>query len=184
MELVSALKKPGEDIQEEINHDQLDALHMAIGICGEAGELADAIKKWGIYQKQLDVRNVIEELGDIEFFLEGIRQCLGIDREITLEANCLKLSERYASGKYSNAEAQHRLDKVAEEQHQKELNEIISKGGAVYAARQDGSQALIPVGMISPFDFQRDPDGTIALRFVYDSMEQTGIVFYRNGGDE
>lgn len=84
--------------------------HAVSGISGEAGELLDAIKKAVIYRKPLDRVNVIEELGDIEFYLEHLRQVIGISREETIVANEAKLSVRY-NGKYSNQSAQDRKDK-------------------------------------------------------------------------
>ena len=42
--LVAALKKPGAHIIAELVPKKASALHMAIGISGEAGELLDAIK--------------------------------------------------------------------------------------------------------------------------------------------
>lgn len=84
---------------------------MTMGISGEAGELLDAIKKGVIYRKPLDRENIIEELGDIEFYLEGLRQQLHISREETLLANINKLSKRYEKLSYSNDAAQTRADK-------------------------------------------------------------------------
>lgn len=75
-ELVNDLKKPGEEIVAEFNSDKADLIHMAAGISKEAGELLDAVARLCFYDKKLDVENVVEELGDIEFFMEGIRQCL------------------------------------------------------------------------------------------------------------
>ena len=43
----------------------------------------------------IDRENVIEELGDLEFYMEGVRQNLGITREETLNHNIQKLSKRY-----------------------------------------------------------------------------------------
>ncbi len=83
---------------------------MAIGISGESGELLDAMKKRVVYRKELDRENVIEELGDLEFYLEGIRQGLGVTREQCIDANITKLSNRYASLKYSDDAAQQRAD--------------------------------------------------------------------------
>ena len=51
---------------------------MVVGVSGEAGELLDAVKKAVIYRKPLDLENVIEELGDLEFYMEGLRQGLEI----------------------------------------------------------------------------------------------------------
>ncbi len=65
-----------------------------------------------MYRKELDMENVIEELGDLEFFMEGIRQELGITREQCLEHNIKKLSVRYENFVYSNESAHLRLDKV------------------------------------------------------------------------
>jgi len=110
-ELVSALVKPGEQIAKEITDQDAHLMHMAIGVSGESGELLDAIKKRVIYRKALDLDNVIEELGDLEFYLEGIRQGLSITREQCLEANIQKLSKRYSSLKYTNADAVNRADK-------------------------------------------------------------------------
>lgn len=110
-ELVKALAKPGEIIAREITAQEAHATHMAIGICGEAGELLDAVKKHSIYKKPIDLNNVIEELGDIEFYLEGLRQGFSITREQTIAANIAKLQVRYSSGSYSDKQAQERADK-------------------------------------------------------------------------
>lgn len=111
--MVADLVKPGEDIIQQMTPSKANALHMAVGASGEAGELLDAIKRFVIYNKPLDRENVVEELGDLEFFLEGIRAELGISREETLTANKFKLlGKRYASGTYSDAQAIARADKA------------------------------------------------------------------------
>lgn len=109
--MVARLSKPGEQIKNELTPKQAHLLHMAVGISGEAGELLDAVKKHTIYQKSLDITNVVEELGDLEFFMEGLRATLGISREEVLAKNINKLSARYHSGAYSNQQAQRRADK-------------------------------------------------------------------------
>ena len=110
-DIVAKLRKPGKDILLSMTEQNMDLTHMAIGVSGEAGELLDAIKKVTIYNKEIDRKNVIEELGDIEFYLAGIRQCLGITRKATLEANVHKFSVRYKDFKYSDKQAQDRADK-------------------------------------------------------------------------
>lgn len=109
--LVENLAKPGQSILSELDAKKAHILHMAVGICGEAGELIDAVKKSAIYGKELDHPNVIEELGDLEFYMEGLRKKLGISREEVLMANINKLSKRYGSGVYTNADAVLRADK-------------------------------------------------------------------------
>ncbi len=111
-DMVKALVKDGEDIIVSLTPASAHAWHMATGVAGEAGELLDAVKKHAIYNKPLDRANVIEELGDLEFYMEGLRQGLGISREETLAGNIAKLSVRYAGLQYSDAAAQARADKA------------------------------------------------------------------------
>jgi NTP pyrophosphatase (non-canonical NTP hydrolase) len=114
-EMVAALAKPGHQIAAELTAVDAHQLHMAVGISGEAGELLDAIKKAVIYRKPLDVINVIEELGDLEFYMEGLRQSLSISREDCIAANIAKLGKRYESFRYSDSAAQSRADKEEEQ---------------------------------------------------------------------
>ena len=111
--MVDELAKDGALIAKEMTPQTAHILHMAVGISGEAGELLDAVKKAVIYQKDLDHKNVVEELGDIEFYMQGLRKALNITRVETLEANLNKLGVRYKEG-YSDLSAQVREDKIGE----------------------------------------------------------------------
>lgn len=122
-DMVKALAKDGQTIINELTADKAHLLHMAVGVAGEGGELLDAIKKHVIYNKSLGSinekkqtlrENVIEELGDLEFYMEGVRERLGITREETLQQNFSKLGKRYEGMKYSNQAAQDRADKKEE----------------------------------------------------------------------
>jgi NTP pyrophosphatase (non-canonical NTP hydrolase) len=111
---VKTLCKDGEAIRAVLTADDCHALHMAMSVAGEAGELLDAIKRLTIYRKPLDAKlraNVIEELGDLEFYMEGLRQAFGITRESTLRQNMEKLEERYAHATYTDEAAIARRDK-------------------------------------------------------------------------
>lgn len=110
-EMTLALAKDGQQIINELTPEKADLLHMAVGVSGEAGELLDAVKKAVIYNKEMDLVNIIEELGDLEFYMSKIRQIVGVTREEILQRNIDKLSVRYAKGKYSNDQAQERADK-------------------------------------------------------------------------
>ena len=83
----------GEDIKNELTASACHLMLMGVGLSGEVGDLMDALKKSFINRKYLNVENVIEELGDIEFYLEGIRRELQITRETTLKAS---IDLRYA----------------------------------------------------------------------------------------
>lgn len=110
-DFVAVLKKPDHEVLQSLREGDCDLIHMTMGIAGEAGELLDAIKKYTIYRKPLDIENVIEELGDLEFYMEGLRQRIGVDRGTIIDLNIKKLSKRYPNG-YNNKSAIERADKA------------------------------------------------------------------------
>lgn len=90
---------------------QADLIHMTLEQAGEAGELVDAIKKHWVYGKPLDVGTVVEELGDLLFYIQGVLNIVtsqGVLAPETLKnfmvANMNKLSKRYPTG-YSDQAA-------------------------------------------------------------------------------
>lgn len=86
-------------------------LHAALGVAGEAGELADAVKKEFIYGKPRDRKNILEELGDLRFYIQATMMLYGISEQEVLQENANKLSIRYKSLRYSDEAAQSRADK-------------------------------------------------------------------------
>jgi NTP pyrophosphatase (non-canonical NTP hydrolase) len=87
---------------------------MIIGLCGEVGEIADCIKKYTMYQKNLDVDNLKEEIGDLLFYTFGILNELEISIFECMTQNQAKLAERYKSKTYSDQAAIERADKKGE----------------------------------------------------------------------
>jgi NTP pyrophosphatase (non-canonical NTP hydrolase) len=88
--------------------------HSIIGIASEAGELMDVVKKCKIYGKDLDRVNLIEEMGDIMWYLALASDELGISFEEIWEKNIAKLKTRYPE-KYSLDNAMNRnLDEERE----------------------------------------------------------------------
>jgi len=109
--MVSDLLKPAGDVLSSLNPTKINVLHSAVGVCTEAGELLDAAKKFVFYNKPLDRTNLIEELGDLEFYMQAVRLTVRITREETLEANMEKLAIRYRNHLYSDQQAIDRADK-------------------------------------------------------------------------
>jgi NTP pyrophosphatase (non-canonical NTP hydrolase) len=89
-------------------------IHAALGIAGEAGEIVDAIKKHCIYGKPLDLANVIEELGDLRFYMEGLCNVLDLSDQEVIQGNMNKLAQRYKSLTYTDGAAIERADKVVQ----------------------------------------------------------------------
>jgi len=110
-DMVKTLVKSPLAILSELTPQKVDAWHAATGIVGEAGELIDAVKKVVVYNKPGDIDNIIEELGDIEFYMEQIRQRFNIDRATTLSENMKKLEKRYPNFNYTDKSAAERADK-------------------------------------------------------------------------
>jgi hypothetical protein len=63
-EMVAALVKPGQEIIDSLTPEKVHIWHMASALLGELPELLDAIST---------ENNILEELGDVEFYLEGYR---------------------------------------------------------------------------------------------------------------
>lgn len=77
-EFVKALIKPGGDILRGCDASRMNALHMAVGISGEAAELLEAFLYPKGGRNTPDYENIVEELGDLEFYMEGLRQEFGL----------------------------------------------------------------------------------------------------------
>lgn len=78
---------------EEFNIDP-KILHSILGIAGEAGELAELLKAT-LIGAELDITNLIEELGDIFWFTHIPYILTDTDVQTTLRANLLKLYARF-----------------------------------------------------------------------------------------
>lgn len=109
---VANLKKSPITISRELTAAKTDAIHMVMGIAGESGELVDAVKKWTIYNKDLDRANVKEELGDLAFYMVGLMELFGFTLTEIIEGNVAKLQKRYDSLTYTDADASARKDKL------------------------------------------------------------------------
>lgn len=102
----------------KLTPEKANLLHAAIGLVTEAGELLEAIHGHVFDDKPLDIENVVEELGDQEFYLEAMRQAASwpdfeIDRDLVIAKNIKKLQKRYAKG-YTDQAAKDRADKQTE----------------------------------------------------------------------
>lgn len=78
--------------------------HCALGLCGEAGEVADIIKKSQYKGRTLDKEHqehLIEELGDTLWYLTALADRLGVTLGYLMEHNIAKLADRYP-GRYTD----------------------------------------------------------------------------------
>lgn len=84
------------EIRERLSNEfQLRLLHGSMGICTEAGELQDALKKFIFYGKDLDLVNLKEEVGDLFWYVAILCDDLKVDFEELWKTNIEKLKSRY-----------------------------------------------------------------------------------------
>lgn len=81
--------------------------HGVIGAVTEVGELMDAVKKAKIYGRPLDRVNLVEEIGDVMWYLAILADDLGVSFEDIWEKNINKLRQRYPE-KYTDEQSQRR----------------------------------------------------------------------------
>lgn len=77
------------------DEETIDLLHAAMGVSTEAGELLDVLKKFLAYGKPMDKVNILEECGDIEWYLAIIYRRFNVTKEEVLEMNINKLKKRF-----------------------------------------------------------------------------------------
>lgn len=78
--------------------DEALLIQGVMGLCGEAGECIDLVKKC-IYQgKELDKEHLAKELGDVAWYLATTAKAIGYDLETVLEMNIAKCLARYPNG--------------------------------------------------------------------------------------
>lgn len=70
-------------------------LHAAIGMCTETGELQDQLKKHIFYGKPLDTTNLVEEMGDLMWYVGIMCDTLKVSLEDVMIKNIAKLKARY-----------------------------------------------------------------------------------------
>ena len=87
------------------NKDQL--LNAALGMCGEAGEFADLVKKRMFQGHKLDFDHLKKELGDVCWYIVLACTSLGFDLGDVMQTNIDKLKARYPEG-FSVEKSEHR----------------------------------------------------------------------------
>ena len=73
-------------------------INSVMGLCGEAGEAIDVVKKWMAQGRALNKEQLVKELGDIAWYLAEAATALDMPLEEILQANINKLKQRYPNG--------------------------------------------------------------------------------------
>jgi NTP pyrophosphatase (non-canonical NTP hydrolase) len=81
----------------------------ALGLAGEAGEVADTIKKAVFHQHGINRDELIKELGDVLWYVAALCSKLSVPLSEVMELNIAKLQKRFPAG-YSSDASKARVD--------------------------------------------------------------------------
>jgi NTP pyrophosphatase (non-canonical NTP hydrolase) len=86
-------------------------LHACMGINTESGELTDILKKYVFYGKEIDIPNIIEEIGDLLWYISLVAYEFNISFEELMDINNAKLETRYGPAFSEEKAINRNLDK-------------------------------------------------------------------------
>lgn len=91
-------KRLWQNTQEHNFYKTADLLNGVLGLTGEAGEVADLVKKGIFHQKGIDETHLKKEIGDVMWYVAMICESCGFSLDDVLETNVEKLKARYPEG--------------------------------------------------------------------------------------
>jgi NTP pyrophosphatase (non-canonical NTP hydrolase) len=95
---VSNLATYREDIQFSRNAECKSTLNAALGLAGESGEVCELIKKERFQGRAYDPAKMLEELGDVLWYLDCMAEVHGFTLDDVAAVNVDKLRKRYPAG--------------------------------------------------------------------------------------
>lgn len=84
--------------QRTSNTDHNKLLNGCMGMCGEAGECIDILKKHVMQGHDIDYAKLVEEVGDVLWYIAETASAIGVSLESIAQANIDKLKNRYPQG--------------------------------------------------------------------------------------
>ena len=84
-------------LNKELDRESV-LINGAMGLCGESGEVIDLVKKWFAHGHELNRERILEELGDVAWYLAEVAYALDTPLEDVLSHNIEKLKKRYPEG--------------------------------------------------------------------------------------
>ena len=94
----------------DYQHYMPNVLYAAIGICGEAGEVSELVKKYAYHGHAIDKDHLARELGDVLWYVSYMAHLFGYSLGEIMEMNQDKLSKRYPDGKFDEERSRNRKE--------------------------------------------------------------------------
>lgn len=91
------------------HHDYLlNVIYAAMGMCGEAGEASELVKKYAYHGHAIDKDHLARELGDVLWYVSYMAHLFGYPLGKIMAMNQEKLAKRYPDGKFDEERSKKR----------------------------------------------------------------------------
>ena len=91
------------------HHDYLlNVIYAAMGMCGEAGEASELVKKYAYHGHTIDTEHLARELGDVLWYVSYLAYLFGYPLGKIMAMNQEKLAKRYPNGKFDAERSRNR----------------------------------------------------------------------------
>lgn len=91
------------------HHDYLlNVIYAAMGMCGEAGEASELVKKYAYHGHTIDTEHLARELGDVLWYVSYLAYLFGYPLGKIMAMNQEKLAKRYPDGKFDAERSRNR----------------------------------------------------------------------------
>ena len=94
----------------DYQHYMPNVLYAAIGMCGEAGEVSELVKKYAYHGHAIDKDHLARELGDVLWYVSYMADLFGYSLGKIMAINQEKLAKRYPDGKFDAERSRNRKD--------------------------------------------------------------------------
>ena len=94
----------------DYQHYMPNVLYAAIGMCGEAGEVSELVKKYAYHGHAIDKDHLARELGDVLWYVSYMAHLFGYSLGEIMEMNQDKLAKRYPDGKFDEERSRNRKE--------------------------------------------------------------------------
>lgn len=94
----------------DYQHYMPNVLYAAIGMCGEAGEVSELIKKYAYHGHTIDTEHLARELGDVLWYVSYMADLFGYSLGEIMVMNKEKLAKRYPDGKFDEERSRNRKE--------------------------------------------------------------------------
>ena len=94
----------------DYQHYMPNVLYAAIGMCGEAGEVSELVKKYAYHGRPIDTEHLARELGDVLWYVSYMAHLFGYPLGKIMAMNQEKLAKRYPDGKFDAERSKNRKE--------------------------------------------------------------------------